>query len=271
MAQENFQKIREKFTSLLVDVRVALQNISVDVENVHHYLVALFERDDCIPNTSKLIDIFKAVSVAKLWRFDNCRPLENLASKFLPVDDSRLKLITEYKTQLSHFRSTTRIIDYISLQPQILDSGYDSKGDSESDDHLHKLKLKLKPKRKISELTLAYVDTIWRSVIEEFDIAESTVVLKRIATGCLEIEWLVLPSVANKILSSSASAEVKKFFTHQRCILVTVDGRIVYRDKQMVCNFSITVIYTCNNPFINVIILYLYVLILTNVGRKAVV
>ena len=235
--KENFKKIREQFTSLLVDVRVALQNLSVDVENVHHYLVALFERGDCIPNTSNLTDIFEAVSVARLWRYDNCGPLESLASKFLPAGDLRLQLISEYKAQLSHFMSMTRIIHHIREKPWVLDSEDDCIGVSQSYDHLHELKVKLMPKRRISELTLEYVDTIWRSVIEEFDIPESTVILKRIATGCLEIDWLVLPSVANKIKSSSASAEAKKFFTHHQCILVAVDGKIVYHDEQMVCNF----------------------------------
>lgn len=238
LTKKNLQKTQDKFLSLLLEVRIAMQNHPVSVENVHQYLVSMFERGDCIPKTSNLTDIFEAVSIEKLWRFDNYEPLESLASKFLPAGDTRLKLISEYKTQLSHFRSTTKIIDYISLQPQILDSEYDSKGDSKSDDHLHKLKLKLKPKRRISELTLAYVDTIWRSVTEEFDIAESTVVLKRIATGCLEIEWLVLPSVANKIMSSSASAEAKKFFAHHQCIVVAVDGKIVYHDEQMVCIYN---------------------------------
>ena len=233
MAQVNFDKVRAQFSSLLVDVREAMQSVQVSVENVRHYLVSLFERGDCIPSTTKLLDIFEAVSIARLWRFDNYGPLESVASKFLPTDSSTLQQIRDYKAQLSHFKCTTKIIDYISLQPSDLDCEESVQSTPAiSPSHLRELKTKLKLKRKITDLTLKYIDDVWKSIIDEFDLPPLTVVIQKITSGCLEIDWLVLPSVANKVLSAPPEAE--KFYSHHQFILVAIDGKAVYYDRQMV-------------------------------------
>lgn len=42
--------------------------------NIHQFLVSFFQRDDCIPKSSNLTEIFNAISVAKLWHYDHYGP-----------------------------------------------------------------------------------------------------------------------------------------------------------------------------------------------------
>ena len=236
MTKTALETIKRDFSCLLVEVRVALQALEVDVVNIHQFLVSFFQRDDCIPKSSDLTEIFNAITVAKLWHYDHYGPLKRLAESFLPQDDPTRTRITNYRSQLSGFYTTTKIIDFIDLS-ELGDSEDHTQQDFAPEKykpHYQKLTLTLKLDRKVklSDLTLKYVDTLWRALTEEFNLPPLTVVIDKIVRGSLIISWLVPQGVAAVIVGSYSKAI--RFYQQQTIIQVKLDDKVLYDQKWIV-------------------------------------
>ena len=115
MKQNVLQTIKCQFASLQLKVRSAMEARQVKVSDIHQFLVASFQSVCHIPEAPDLTKIFNTVTESKLWCKDNYLPLKKLAENFLPDDDPAHKLITEYRSQLSGFYMTTKIIEFIDL------------------------------------------------------------------------------------------------------------------------------------------------------------
>ena len=84
----------------------------------------------------------------------------------------------------------------------------------------------------MSAVTLSYVDELWRSLAEEFDLPSLTAVIHSIIEGSLVVTWLVLPHIAEKIIANSSKAT--KFFRHLGIVELAIDECIIYDAEQMV-------------------------------------
>ena len=237
MTRKNLNKIKGRFSSLLVKVQSALKSHHVDVDEVRSFLVHYSSRDDWIRNPSSLDELFTALLVAKLWSYDHYDLLEEITTRLLPNDVNAKKLIVEYKGQLTGFYTTTKIADFIKLS-DFEDSEQDPQQPLPTDSFTlkdyHKLKLKLKLDRKVSAVTLSYVDELWRSLAEEFDLPCLTAVIHSIIEGSLMVTWLILPHVAEKIIASSSTAKAINFFRFHGILSVEIDNDTVYDEKHMV-------------------------------------
>ena len=238
LTRKNLNKIKGQFSSLLVEVQSALKSNQVGVDKVHSFLVHYFSRDDWINNDpSNFNELFNALSVAKLWNYDHYDLLEEITKRLLPNDADVKKLIFEYKGQLTGFYTTTKIADFIKLS-----KFDDSEQDPQQPLPVHtytvkdyrKLKLKLKIDRKISSMTLSYVDELWRSLAEEFDLPSLTAVLYSIIEGSLTLTWLILPHIAEKVIATYARTRTVKFFRYHGIVLVDIDSETIYDEEQMV-------------------------------------
>ena len=200
MTETAVRKIKARFSKLLIEVQSALETHQVDVKKIRRFLIHLFESECKIPNVSDLGEIFEDVTFSKLWRFDNYGPLQELSENFLPEEDSARTQVTEYVSHLSAFYATTSLFDCMELAE--LEEG-------EEDDNpfspkkynrfYKKISITLKLARDMSELTLKFLDQLWKSLRKEFNLVPLTAVLDRITQGSLCITWLVLPNVLRKI------------------------------------------------------------------------
>ena len=236
MTKIALETIKHDFSCLLVEVRVALQALEVDVVNIHQFLASFFQRDDCIPKSSDLTEIFNAITMAKLWHYDHYGPLKRLVESFLPQDNPTHTRITNYRSQLSGFYTTTKIIDFIGLSELGDSEGYTQQDFAPEKYKLHyqklTLTLKLDRKVKLSDLTLKYVDTLWRALTEEFNLPPLTVVIDKIVRGSLIISWLVPQEVVAVIVGSYSKAI--RFYQQQTIIQVKLDDRVLYDQKWIV-------------------------------------
>ena len=91
-----------------------------------------------------------------------------------------------------------------------------------------KVKVVLELKRKVSELSLVYVQKLWRSIAEEYDLPSLTAIVERIVSGSLEITWIVPVHMAQLIRPRA------KFFRRHNIIMVSVDDTVVYNEGEMV-------------------------------------
>lgn len=236
MNQTILQKIKGQFASLQVEVRSAMEARQVKLKDVHQFLVSFFQSDCCIPEASDLTKLFNVITEAKLWRYDHYGPLKVLAEKFLPDDNPARKLVNEYKNQLSGFYTTTKIIEFIDLSE--LDDSEDDNSEEGAQQSLSpkeykklfrelKVMLKLDRKVKLSDMTMSYIDKLWKALIEEFNLPPLTAIIKKIVCGSLIITWLVPPQVS--IVSWSKAL---RFYQQHNIVQVQLDGSILYHSDE---------------------------------------
>jgi hypothetical protein len=193
------------------------------LEYVKHY----FEIDECFAGVTNISDTFTAASVNGLWSYLHYSPLEMLTKRFLRNDAETKQLIAEYKSQLTGYQLTTKLIDYIKEKKL--------QGDDDTDqptqftaEHYKKIKVVIQLDRKVSDLSLMYVQELWSSFAEEFNIPSLTAVVDHIAPGSLEITWRVPPHEAELIRPSA------RFSRQHKITLIAIDDHVIYDEKQMV-------------------------------------
>ena len=213
----------------------SLESRQIDVDDVHSFLVHYFSRDDWIQHPSSFSELFRALSASKLWNYDDCGPLESIISEYLPDDAIVKALSSHYNDQLTGFRAATNLADYIKM------SKFEN---SEQDPHqslrvdfykpnYRKLSVCLKlGQRKVSAITLTYVDELWRSLAKVFILPSLTAIIDSIIEGSLKVTWLILPQIAEKIIAKFSKAV--KFFRDHDIIQVAIDDDILYNEEQMV-------------------------------------
>ena len=240
MSQTVLQKIKSQFASLLIEVRSAMEACSVKMVDVHQFLVTFFQGECHIPEVCDLAKLFNVVTEAKLWRYDHYGPLKELAKRFLPDGDPASTHVDEYKSRLSGFYTTTKIIEFINLS-ELEEAGDDSQQSAFVSEnykkYYHKLTITLKLDRKVklSDMTLDYVNTLWMALVEEFNLPPLTVVMNKIVKGSLKITWLLLSHVARKISSTGRSLRAVKFYQHHGIVQVAInhnDDTIILYDEQ---------------------------------------
>ena len=214
-----------------------LESCEVKVNEVYNFLVRYFSRNDWIQSPSTFGELFNVLSVVKLWNYDHYGPLELIVTHFLSDNADIEACMTDYMSKLTGFYTTTKIADFIKLS-DFEDSEQDPQqplpvGKFTLKDY-RRLKLKLKLNRKVSAVTLLYVDELWRSLAKQFDLPCLTAVIHSIVEGSLEVTWLVLPHFAEKIMANSRNSEAVKFFRHHGIILAEIDDSPVYDKEQMV-------------------------------------
>ena len=236
MAKTVLRKIRSQFSLLVIKVRSAMQLNKVDALDVHQFLVTYFEGECDIPEVPDFTKIFNAMTTTKLWRYDHHGALEELAESFLPEDDPARAQVTEYKSQLTGFYATTRIIDFIKLNE--LEDREEIPGHVFSpkkyNSHYQKLTVELRLDRDVSELTLEYVDKLWRALAKEFHLPPLTAVMDKIVEGSLTITWLLLPHIIEKIRATYFKSV--EFFQQHNIISIELYGvfKIYYEETEVI-------------------------------------
>ena len=229
MVRSNEEKIKALFTALVLSVQAAVAARS-DVKDVRHYLITFFEHD--FPETTEVRKLFAAVSLEKLWDYQHHSPLESVATHFLPGDQEIEKSIKEYKARLSGFYVMTKLVDFMECKNLSVDDFDDELDDQPppvlTSKQRRRLTVVLKLDRKISELSLEYVHKLWCSFAEEYNIPSLTAVLERVASGSLEITWIIPLHLSDKIVPRS------KFFRRHGIVQVFLDDVIIYDEEKMV-------------------------------------
>ena len=245
MADAVLERIKCQFASLQLEVRLALEACKVKLSDVHQFLVSFFQSKCYIPETTDLTKLFNTITKNNLWSYQRYGPLKQLIDKFLPGNHPARNLMKDYiKNQLSGFYVTTKIVDFIDLV-----EFDDSDSDSQSEDHNQptfmpnksdskkfyrelKVTLKLDKKIKLSDMTMSYVDTLWKELIEEFNLPPLTAIIKKIVPGSLIITWLVPPQVSTAILASHVKA--LSFYQQHNIVEIMLDDDYLYHESWIV-------------------------------------
>ena len=240
MAETALRKIKSRFSHLVIDVQSSMEDHKVKVKKVRRFLLEFCDGNCSIPKEEDLDTVFDCIKEARLWRYDHYGLLEELAEEFLPEDDPARGQVTEYKSQLTGFYATIRIIDFIKLneledREEISSHLFSPK---KYNSYYQKLTVKLRLDRDISELTLEYVDKLWKALIKEFHLPPLTAVLDKIVEGTLRITWLILPHIIDKIRATYFKSV--EFFQQHNIINIELygegcgEGLTLYSEEWMV-------------------------------------
>ena len=184
----NLETIKSHFSSLLLSTQHDLSVRNVDVSSVHQFLSTFFQIDD-IPNTADVEELFRSISVRKLWCFDHCSPLERLVNHFIPEDDNYERDFSRYKSFLSGYYMILKLVDFVSFTNILSEDDFESDDDAASatrkltTHEYRRLKVCLRLERKVDERSLTYVYKIWKSVAKEYDLPPLRTVLDNILFG----------------------------------------------------------------------------------------
>ena len=248
MAETTLRKIKHRFSHLVLDIQSSMEERKVQVKKVRRFLLEFCDGNCSIPKDNDLDTVFDAITEARLWCYDHYGLLEELAEEFLPEDDPARVQVTEYKSQLTGFQATTRIIDFVKLneledREEIPDRIFSPK---RYNSHYQKLTVELSLERDVlSELTLLFVDELWRALMKEFHLPPLTAVMDKIVEGSLRITWLILPHIVDKIKATYFKSV--KFFQQHNIIGIDLysdggddPGLPLYYEEWMVSTHKLT-------------------------------
>ena len=229
MTRRNLIKIKESFAKLLKDVAEKLKSKQLDLEVFRFFVVALFPPGECIPQSSKVIEIFEAVTRHRLWNYWHYTPVEKIVAEYAPNDDEMKGLLDKYRKELSGYKATTKIADAIELY-EIDELADPSRRLTVAYDQAYLQRLSLKLKTRVTEKSLEYVDDLWISLAEYFLLPSLSALLEKIRRGCIEVSWLIPPHFAFQIIANLQ--ENSSFLQSKGIIKVLLDGNCVYDGAQ---------------------------------------
>ena len=242
MKQNVLESIKSRFASLQLKVRKAMEAQLIKVDDVHQFLVSFFQSNCRIPEVPDLTKMFNFLSETKLWNYNSYGALKKMVEEFIPNNGSVNQSMTDYREKLPSYFATIKIIDFVN---PLEDDNSEVNFEDESDEHIQltfspkqykpkfgKLRIRLKLEKKLTEITLAHVNTLWQSLCEEFDLPPLSTVLDKIIAGSVIITWLILPSIAEKITRSASKA--LKFYQHHSIVEVDIDDEPLYKEEWIV-------------------------------------
>ena len=227
----HMQSIKSQFLLLLAQVQSAMESHRIGIADVQEFLGSMFDGDDCvlhaIPN---LTSLFASVSELKLWHYDHYLPLKNLVERFLPMDESIRKSVADYQSALSEFYGTTKIVDFVKLSKQ----EKSAEATQRYMKHNSKLTmiLRLEDPSSISEITLEYVNVLWKTFMKELSFSPHTAVIEDIIEEKLEITWLILPCTASRI--KAAYSKALRFYQQHNIEYIIVNQSTLYNTEWIV-------------------------------------
>lgn len=233
VASKNIKEIKRCFASLVMKVCSKLRTMNINMNDFRLFVDTLF-LDDFLTSAPTMDEIFRAISHKEHWHYLNHDPIEAIIMEFGGEDQELSELISSYELQLSRFKATTKIIDFIKICEHERQNETEATSIEEYKRNCHVLTKKLNVN--ITGKCLDYIDELWRSFVGRFHIPRLPVLLESIREGCTEITWLISAQASAQIESALSSAT---FFSQFEITKFTLDNAVLYEDKR----YKVTVIY----------------------------
>ena len=149
------------------------------------------------------------------WDFLNYGLLEHIINKC--GSEALKQQMQDYVDELSTFKQTTRLCDFIKSWP--------CRDDGRPEDCLRKMIVKMQ--KEWSQCTLQDVESFKKALVHRFFLPEFDIHLQKAERGCVCVTWLTSPSIATLLQQNLANIETE-FFKKHGVDAVTIDGQDVY-------------------------------------------
>ena len=149
------------------------------------------------------------------WDFLNYGFLEHVINNCGSQDLNQQ--MQEYVSELSTFKQTTRLCDFIESWP--------CRNESLPEHCLKKVVVKMK--HEWSQCTLQDVESFMKSLVHKFFLPEFDILLQKAERGCVCVTWLTSPSIATLLQQNLANIETE-FFKKHGIDALNIDGQDIY-------------------------------------------
>ena len=166
-----------------------------------------------IPHSATFVNIWTILNL--YWDFLNYGLLEHVITNFGSEDLKQQ--MQDYVSELSTFKQTTRLCDFIESWP--------CRDDGPPEDRLKKVVVKMK--HEWSQCTLRDVESFKKALVHKFFLPEFDMLLQKAERGCVCVTWLTSPSIATLLQQNLTNIETELFKKHG-IDAVTIDGQDVY-------------------------------------------
>lgn len=204
----------------------------INIKDFCWFIKNLFPPGDFIHESSSIDDIFSVMSQNKLWDYWNYSLLQDIVQQFVGDDQEVMSWIETYKTDLLHYKATTKLVDYIDSDPSGDDLPSEEGRPEEPEQqpvkydwrHFHALSFKLEAK--FTTHTLQYLDDLWKEFSELYNLSPLVTLLEHVHTG--SIVWLIQPHLADQILRKAPPPHSVDFYCKHQITRVECDGVCIY-------------------------------------------
>ena len=149
------------------------------------------------------------------WDFLNYGLLEHVINQC--GSECLKQQMQEYIYQLTAFKKTTRLCDFIESWP--------CRDDGPPEDRLKKVVVKMR--HEWSQCTLQDVESFKKALVHKFFLPEFDILLQKAERGCICVTWLTSPSIAALLQQNLTNIETE-FFKKHDIDVVTIHGQDVY-------------------------------------------
>jgi len=170
--------------------------------------------------SASISEMLETLTVEGEWDFVNYYLLESIIEEY--GDDRTREMMKQYKQDLTGYMLATKIKDHLDA--------VDIEHPTISQKELYSsLTIKVKGVN-ISSQSLEYVKDLWESLGEQFSLPKHTLVLYKIADGCVEISWCVPVKLAAYITRRAKESE--QYFEEQQFLQVSFNGVHIYNKTE---------------------------------------
>ena len=250
--KKNVAIIKKNYAKLIMEIAKNLETAKPNMEEFHTFIINIFDARE-LPRAETVKYMFKILSEKKCWNFIDVSNLESIVEEFsVGFKDQNKKLMKQYKEELSGFKAATKIVDFMNLkrkeEPDDGSDGeeyisIDSNKEKYDEKYRKKLSIKLydgKGGTKITLRSLEYVDKLWNSLCEEFEMPSLPKLLDSIMSGCIIVTWIIRRIHAQKILHNVFHAAV--FLKQELIVRVYLEGVCIYDDESGVATTEVNYI-----------------------------
>ena len=246
ISRKNTALIRKNYSKLIMKITGNLMKVDLNMSDFRHFVIHLFDAGG-IPTGCSVRDVFNILTEKRYWNFIDVTDLESIVGMFSGgFEDENMKLIKEYRKELAGFKIAIKMTDFIRENGVLSLSGSEeytsimADTGKYDDQYRKKLSLKLdggKGRTKIFSKSLQYIEKLWNSLCDEFDMPSLSKLLDSIVKGSIVITWLVRCVHARKILDKINSAV--EFLMVEFIVQVSLESVCIYDEHCGVADLEV--------------------------------
>ena len=228
LAQKNEQRLKSKFSSLVIRLSQRFKELKLDFVHLQTYLSTFgceHERFvDDVQHRDTVPQLFNAISHHKIWDYLNFDLASYLIQEFAKDDQICVELLADYQRDFTGYLLTTEIVHHIAAK-----RGAGPTATPPESIPSEELCLKLTVKLAIDVTThsLKYVEEVWKTLLRRSQLPKHTLLLRDIAESSLMITWLFPKSkaaeLADAILRNAHELRLKRVF------VITINKSVIFQ------------------------------------------
>lgn len=218
IARQNLWEIKWKFSVLYMKAckKLRERQSQINIKDFRACLASLFP-EESIPNSSNIEVILETITREKIWNYWNYSLLEKVVGEFLGDDQDMMSSIKTYKEDLTAYKATTKLVDYLVL------------GEDQPKDYG---KLTVKLDTMLTDHTLEYIENLWNKFATLYGLPPHVPLLDCICKGSVSIVWFIPPKLAHIIHDAAPSKLNVDFYREYQITRVELEGECIYKEVE---------------------------------------